>query len=42
MQVSDRFVEVLESLVERFRMLDIKTKIGDLAQTAIDIIVDRT
>jgi hypothetical protein len=33
---------MLESFVERLWMLDIKMKIGDFAQTAIDIIVGRT
>jgi len=32
----------VKSFVERLWMLDIKMKIGDLAQTAIDIIVERT
>jgi len=40
--ISDSFVEILENFVERLWMLDIKMKIGDLAQTAIDIIVERT
>jgi len=40
--ISDSFVEILENFVERFECLDIKMKVGDLAQTAIDIIVERT
>jgi hypothetical protein len=42
MRTSDTFVEILESFVERLWMLDIKMKVGDLAHTAIDIIVERT
>jgi hypothetical protein len=32
----------VKSVVERLGMLDIKMKNGDLAQTAIDVIVERT
>jgi hypothetical protein len=39
---TDSFVEILKSFVERLWMPDIKMEIGDLAQTAIDIIVERT
>ena len=38
----DGFVEIVNSFVERLWMLDIKMKIGDFEQTAIDIIVERT
>ena len=39
--ISDRFVEIVKSFVERLWMLDIKMKIDDLAQTPIDIVVER-
>jgi len=38
---SDSFVEILENYVERFLMLDIKMKVGDLAETAFDTVVER-
>jgi hypothetical protein len=38
---SDNFVETLENFVERFQPSDTKMKIGELAQTGIDIIVER-
>ena len=37
----DSFVEILESFVERSWMVDIKMKIDNLAQTAVDTIVER-
>jgi len=38
----DGFVEIVNSFVERLWMLDIKMKIGDLAQIAFDTIVERS
>jgi hypothetical protein len=38
--MSDSFVEIVNSFVERLWMVDIKMKIGDLAETAIDINVE--
>jgi hypothetical protein len=42
MSISDGFVEMVKSFVERLWMLDIKMKTVDLAETAIDMVVERT